>query len=144
MSRTCFQRGSSSLTGRNMNGGGSRRGSLGSTHTTPTAPLYFRTQSAHTVHPSLLRSYHATESNDKQHDHQYAVISLYDELEHTLLTAHPLSQDLLHLAENRPQKGQHLDGGQLLASTTTVIDTVHFSAKINCVAGILNLFISKL
>ena len=45
-----------------MNGGGSTLLSAGSTDTTPTLPLYFLTQLAQTMWPSVLRAYHATES----------------------------------------------------------------------------------
>jgi len=38
-------------------------------------------------------------------DHQYAVISLYDGLEHTLLTAHSLLQDLLLGTHFQPTPG---------------------------------------
>jgi len=38
-------------------------------------------------------------------DHQYAVISLYDGLEHTLLTAHSLLRDLLLGTRIEPTSG---------------------------------------
>lgn len=63
MTRTCFQLLScSSFTGRNMNGGGSALLLAGSSGTMRMAPWYFQTQLAHTMLPSLLFSYHATES----------------------------------------------------------------------------------
>ena len=44
-------------------------------------------------------------SDHRLSDHQYAVISLYDGLEHTLLTAHSLLQDLLLGTHFQPTSG---------------------------------------
>jgi len=67
--------------------------------------MRFDVRRLHETAPGYLTDWCSRCNDHRLSNHQYAVISLYDGLEHTLLTAHSLLQDLLLGTHFQPASG---------------------------------------